>query len=182
MISGKLRQSFESDLAMIAPQAMMFPGLHPLAMMSTLGSHSYPVPPPTRSGPGTAFGMFNAPPYANVPPVLYTPGSTSTGVGHSGSAYTAGLHAVQQAEQTKETVYLYIPNAAVGAVIGTGGSSIREMIQNSGASIKVKIFKIFYSLFYSLFYSKYFIHHSIHHSIQCSIQYFIRYSIEYFIE
>lgn len=37
----------------------------------------------------------------------------------------------------RELVYIYIPNVAVGAVIGTGGSSIRDMIMLSGASIKV---------------------------------------------
>lgn len=40
--------------------------------------------------------------------------------------------------QAKETVHVYIPNAAVGAIIGTGGSAIREMISSSGATIKVR--------------------------------------------
>lgn len=36
-ISAKLRQSYENDLQAMAPQSMMFPGLHPMAMMSTAG-------------------------------------------------------------------------------------------------------------------------------------------------
>lgn len=36
-ISAKLRQSYENDLQAMAPQTMMFPGLHPMAMMATAG-------------------------------------------------------------------------------------------------------------------------------------------------
>lgn len=39
MISSKLRQSYESDLATMAPQMPMFPGLHPMAMMSTYSKY-----------------------------------------------------------------------------------------------------------------------------------------------
>ncbi|CAG2061140.1 unnamed protein product, partial [Timema podura] len=35
LISAKLRQSYENDLQAMAPQSMMFPGLHPMAMMAT---------------------------------------------------------------------------------------------------------------------------------------------------
>lgn len=37
----------------------------------------------------------------------------------------------------QETTYLYIPNNAVGAIIGTKGSHIRNMIRFSGASVKI---------------------------------------------
>lgn len=33
--------------------------------------------------------------------------------------------------------YLYIPNSAVGAIIGTKGSHIRNIIRFSGASVKI---------------------------------------------
>lgn len=46
------------------------------------------------------------------------------------------------AEMQKETVHVYIPNSSVGAIIGTGGSTIRDMINASGASIKVGILSI----------------------------------------
>ncbi|XP_056632572.1 insulin-like growth factor 2 mRNA-binding protein 2 isoform X2 [Diorhabda carinulata] len=80
-ISSKLRQSYENDLQAMAPQTMMFPGLHPMAMMATAG---------TQSG-----------------------------------------------GDTQETTYLYIPNNAVGAIIGTKGSHIRNIIRFSGASVKI---------------------------------------------
>lgn len=38
-ISSKLRQSYENDLQAMAPQTMMFPGLHPMAMMATAGTY-----------------------------------------------------------------------------------------------------------------------------------------------
>ncbi|XP_067138509.1 insulin-like growth factor 2 mRNA-binding protein 1 isoform X2 [Centruroides vittatus] len=117
MISSKLRQSYENDLAAMAPQALMFPGLHPMAMMSTLGAAGYP---PGRGGPATPpYSMYNSPP--SYMPMMYPHGSSSP----------------QQQDSQKETVYLYIPNTAVGAIIGTGGSTIRDMISSSGASIKV---------------------------------------------
>jgi len=142
MISQKLRQSYESDLAAIAPQAVMFPGLHPMAMMSTLGTPNYsmPPPPPPRGGPSSnPFGIYNTQPYS-VPQLMYASGGgTASGVSPSTSALTAGFQAVQGGDQTKETVFLYIPNSAVGAIIGTGGTTIRDMISSSGASIKVCI-------------------------------------------
>ncbi|XP_044268110.1 insulin-like growth factor 2 mRNA-binding protein 1 isoform X3 [Tribolium madens] len=81
-ISAKLRQSYENDLQAMAPQTMMFPGLHPMAMMATAG-------------------------------------------------------AAQGGGDSQETTYLYIPNNAVGAIIGTKGSHIRNIIRFSGASVKI---------------------------------------------
>lgn len=37
----------------------------------------------------------------------------------------------------QETTYLYIPNNAVGAIIGTKGSHIRNIIRFSNASVKI---------------------------------------------
>lgn len=37
----------------------------------------------------------------------------------------------------QETAFLFIPNSAVGAIIGTKGSNIRNTIRFSGASVKV---------------------------------------------
>lgn len=38
---------------------------------------------------------------------------------------------------SQETTFLYIPNNAVGAIIGTKGSHIRNIIRFSGASVKI---------------------------------------------
>lgn len=104
MLSTKLRQSYENDLAAIASQTYMFPGVHPMAMMSTSCS------PSMRGAP---YGMYGGAPYSPAPAFPPSP------------------------DLQKETVFVYIPNSAVGAIIGTGGSTIRDMISSSGASIKV---------------------------------------------
>ncbi|XP_037869390.1 insulin-like growth factor 2 mRNA-binding protein 1 isoform X6 [Bombyx mori] len=102
-ISAKLRQSYENDLQVLAPQSIMFPGLHPMAMMST-GRGFCGAPPP-----------FQPPMYAPL----------------------AGPGAQQGAGDSQETTYLYIPNNAVGAIIGTKGSHIRNIIRFSNASVKI---------------------------------------------
>ena len=125
MISSKLRQSYENDLAAMAPSAMMFPGLHPMNVFSTINHQGYP---PNRPGggpppPPPPYGMYGnpqIPPY-NAP-MMYSPGAPPPNM-----------------EPLKETVHLYIPNSAVGAIIGTGGSTIRDMISSSGAIIKVSM-------------------------------------------
>nr|XP_033331353.1 insulin-like growth factor 2 mRNA-binding protein 2 isoform X1 [Megalopta genalis] len=109
MISNKLRQSYENDLQALTPQSTMFPGLHPMAMMST-----------------ASIG------YNSRGPALY-------GSGHIPYPYQASLPTQQgvPAADTQETVFLYIPNTSVGAIIGTRGSYIRNMIRFSGASVKI---------------------------------------------
>lgn len=106
--SSKLRQSYENDLQAMAPQSIMFPGLHPMAMMSTSGN-SMGFPP--RSG-----NMMAGPSYP-----MYQ--SSSVGGAPPGDAH--------------ETTFLYIPNSAVGAIIGTKGSHIRNIIRFSGATVKI---------------------------------------------
>ncbi|XP_033210747.1 insulin-like growth factor 2 mRNA-binding protein 1 isoform X2 [Belonocnema kinseyi] len=111
MISQKLRQSYENDLQAMAPQSMMFPGLHPMAMMSTAGM-GY-----SSRGPGL-YGSGPAPyPYQSSLPTQQ--GGTPA------------------AADTQETTFLYIPNNSVGAIIGTKGSHIRNIIRFSGASVKI---------------------------------------------
>lgn len=105
-ISSKLRQSYENDLQAMAPQSIMFPGLHPMAMMSTAGNG---MGFPNRGVyPGPGYPMYQPP--AGLPP----------GAG-----------------DIQETTFLYIPNNAVGAIIGTKGSHIRNIIRFSGASVKI---------------------------------------------
>ncbi|XP_074594433.1 IGF-II mRNA-binding protein isoform X2 [Brevipalpus obovatus] len=134
LISCKLRTSYESDLATMTPQMPMFPGLHPMAMMSSYGPQVYP---PSRSGapgPGpSSYGIYGNP-SSYIPPVMPygTPPPPPLPL-----ASGPGGPTISSSDQAKETVYLCIPNAAVGAIIGTGGSTIREMMSSSGASIKV---------------------------------------------
>ena len=88
----------------------MFPGLHPMAMMSTAGMG-----------------------YSSRGPGLY-------GSGPAPYAYQGNLPAQQHPTapaDAQETTFLYIPNNSVGAIIGTKGSHIRNIIRFSGASVKI---------------------------------------------
>lgn len=106
--SSKLRQSYENDLQAMAPQSIMFPGLHPMAMMSTSGN-SMGFPPRTGNMmPGPNYPMYQSSAVGGAPP---------------GDAL--------------ETTFLYIPNSSVGAIIGTKGSHIRNIIRFSGATVKI---------------------------------------------
>ncbi|CAH1394680.1 unnamed protein product [Nezara viridula] len=109
MISAKLRQSYENDLQAMAPQSMMFPGLHPMAMMAT-----------SAMGYGGRGGGYQGGLYSGAYPPVYQP-----------------IPPASHAPDAQETTYLYIPNNAVGAIIGTKGSHIRNMIRFSGASVKI---------------------------------------------
>ena len=43
----------------------------------------------------------------------------------------------QHAAAVIETVHLYVPNAVIGAIIGSKGLFIKSIIKNSNASVKV---------------------------------------------
>lgn len=43
----------------------------------------------------------------------------------------------QYATTVVETVHLYVPNAAIGAIIGSKGLFIKSIIKNSNAAVKV---------------------------------------------
>ena len=107
-VSSKLRAAYETDLAAMSPHSLMFPGLPPTAMMSTVG---------VQSGPGHSSGQSQAAGYR--PGLTGSPGPR----GHS--------------QQLTETTYLYIPNSSVGAIIGTKGSHIRNIIKFSGSTVKI---------------------------------------------
>uniref|UniRef100_A0A8W7P827 RRM domain-containing protein n=1 Tax=Anopheles coluzzii TaxID=1518534 RepID=A0A8W7P827_ANOCL len=123
-ISAKLRQSYENDLQALAPQTIMFPGLHPMAMMSTAGNgmgFTGRTAGATASASGSgATGMY---PGSNFP--MYQPPAGGPAGVPPGSS------------EVQETTYLYIPNNAVGAIIGTKGLHIRNIIRFSGASVKI---------------------------------------------
>jgi len=101
-VSSKLRAAYETDLAAMSPHSIMFPGLPPTAMMSTVS------------------------------------GVQSSGAGFSRPGATPGdRRPFTGSQSSTETTYLYIPNSAVGAIIGTKGSHIRNIIKFSGSSVKI---------------------------------------------
>ena len=96
-VSTKLRAAYETDLAAMTPHSLMFPGLPPAAMMSTATISSHPGPAAAAAGPS------------------YTgPGHRGAGPAHAG----AGRSQLPASQIPTETTYLYIPNTAVGAIIG----------------------------------------------------------------
>lgn len=88
---------------------MMFPGLHPMAMMSTASMN-----------------------YSSRGPSLY--GSGPVSYPYQGNVSTQQRISVNEVQ---EITYLYVPNNSVGAIIGTKGSHIRNIIRFSGASVKI---------------------------------------------
>lgn len=106
--------------------------------------HIHSLPSPTAPPPAAFYGGYAPLPYSIYP----SPGQTaSMGAygslpGPSASApYMGGMyiHPASNVDNVKETSTVYIPNSVVGAIIGRGGQTIRDMITSSGASIKVLI-------------------------------------------
>ncbi|KAJ8982520.1 hypothetical protein NQ317_018561 [Molorchus minor] len=128
-ISSKLRQSYENDLQAMAPQTMMFPGLHPMAMMATAVIREARVKTRDSEEKISDLEQVDCTGIGYGSRGLYTGQAPYPGMYPAGSSQAGG--------DTQETTYLYIPNNAVGAIIGTKGSHIRNIIRFSGASVKI---------------------------------------------
>jgi hypothetical protein len=48
-------------------------------------------------------------------------------------------YSLQNAPVVIETVHLYVPNAIIGAIIGTKGLFIKSIMKNSNAMVKVNV-------------------------------------------
>lgn len=92
------------------------------------GGYTVPYIGYPTAGPSSAATAMAA--YSSAPP----PGASYMSMGAGGYMHPATIASV---DNVKETSTVYIPNTVVGAIIGRGGQSIRDMITNSGASIKV---------------------------------------------
>lgn len=128
-VSTKLRAAYESDLAVMTPHSLMFPGLPPAAMMSTAGISSGPGPSNTAFTGHRGAGGHPQGQSPGVGGAVGGPGAFMPGAGPRPGMSPGG--------QSQETTYLYIPNTAVGAIIGTKGSHIRNIIKFSGSSVKI---------------------------------------------
>lgn len=150
-ISTKLRTCYESDfgpfglaspLMMAPPHLAMMPPLPPPSGPSSGGrggeGHrgSYGHHPAATGYPGyphtapyvpipSAAGLFH-PSYAAYPG---SPGQPLSPAGAVGSFFPP--------DTAKYTATIFVPGNAVGAIIGSGGQTIREMMNSSGAVIKV---------------------------------------------
>jgi transcription antitermination factor NusA-like protein len=101
------------------PTAPMFPPFYPQQQQQQQNYISQPPPPQQQQQ------NFNQQ-QATTPP--------SSQQQQSGPSSTSSH---QQLDYDFETVYLYVPNQAVGAIIGTKGQFIKNLIKLSGASIKI---------------------------------------------
>ncbi|XP_022645419.1 insulin-like growth factor 2 mRNA-binding protein 1 isoform X2 [Varroa jacobsoni] len=114
------------------------------------GGHGTGMGPPPPPPPPPAYPPpFHRPPLPPPPPHAHhggpggPAGAGGHGLPHYGPPYgpmgvpAPGGHFYPPGDGSVETVQVWVPSCTVGAIIGTGGSSIREMIRVSGCSIKV---------------------------------------------
>ncbi|XP_051927561.1 insulin-like growth factor 2 mRNA-binding protein 3 isoform X1 [Hippocampus zosterae] len=123
-VMKKIRESYESDMAAMNLQSNLIPGLNLNALglfpsgTPGMGPSMSHVPPPGPGGP--AFGCS---PYGGEGP-FWAP------VMSASSQPLAG-------HPESETVHLFIPALAVGAIIGKQGQHIKQLSHFAGASIKI---------------------------------------------
>lgn len=135
LVSAKLRQSYENDLQAMAPQSIMFPGLHPMAMMSTGNQAAMGGVGGVGGGVGGGAGGAGGASGGGAQGAYPSRSAVFPGANYPMYQPPAGLP--PGASEQLETTYLYIANTAVGAIIGTKGSHIRNIIRFSSASVKI---------------------------------------------
>uniref|UniRef100_I3J9Y3 Insulin-like growth factor 2 mRNA binding protein 3 n=1 Tax=Oreochromis niloticus TaxID=8128 RepID=I3J9Y3_ORENI len=125
-VMKKIRESYESDMAAMNLQSNLIPGLN----LNALGLF-----------PTTAPGM--GPSMSSITPPGAHGGSSSFGCspyGGEGPFWAPMLSASSQSlagHPESETVHLFIPALAVGAIIGKQGQHIKQLSHFAGASIKI---------------------------------------------
>ncbi|XP_070623091.1 insulin-like growth factor 2 mRNA-binding protein 3 isoform X3 [Erythrolamprus reginae] len=114
-IMKKIRESYENDIAAMNLQAHLIPGLN----LNALGLF-----PPSSSGiPPPAVGVAPATASSSYPPF--------------GFCHFLPYSYRGQQQPESETVHLFIPALAVGAIIGKQGQHIKQLSRFAGASIKI---------------------------------------------
>ncbi len=134
------------------PHGGIFPGLHPAAVMSMPGMVASPsagsaapqqhMIGPAGGGPPPPVGHTNgnrhSPAAGSSPSTAFINGggSRSNRFDAPYSPHVAAAAAAAAAHQ-QETTHLYVPNSAVGAIIGPKGNNIRYIMKFSGAAVKI---------------------------------------------
>ncbi|KPM03425.1 insulin-like protein growth factor 2 mRNA-binding protein 1-like protein [Sarcoptes scabiei] len=123
-----------------SPASVLAPSGNSVSSLSSgTGTTSHSVPPtPTQASSAALYNpyglTFMYPPHSQG----HTNISTHFGSGPSSASYMNFMNPMLSSmDNIKETVTIFIPNSVVGAIIGRGGSTIREMMSISGAVIKV---------------------------------------------
>ncbi|XP_031651076.1 insulin-like growth factor 2 mRNA-binding protein 3 isoform X3 [Oncorhynchus kisutch] len=127
-VMKKVRESYENDVAAMNLQSNLIPGLN----LNALGLFPGGAP-----GMGPSMGHNVPPPGAQGG---YSFGSSS--FGGEGPFWASVLSGSSQpvsgqGQPESETVHLFIPALAVGAIIGKQGQHIKQLSRYAGASIKI---------------------------------------------
>uniref|UniRef100_A0A8C7KFL5 Insulin-like growth factor 2 mRNA-binding protein 3 n=3 Tax=Oncorhynchus TaxID=8016 RepID=A0A8C7KFL5_ONCKI len=125
-VMKKVRESYENDVAAMNLQSNLIPGLN----LNALGLFPGGAP-----GMGPSMGHNVPPPGAQGG---YSFGSSSFGgEGPFWASVLSGSSQPVSGQPESETVHLFIPALAVGAIIGKQGQHIKQLSRYAGASIKV---------------------------------------------
>ncbi|XP_048414635.1 insulin-like growth factor 2 mRNA-binding protein 3 isoform X2 [Stegostoma tigrinum] len=116
-IMKKIRESYDNDMAAMNLQAHLIPGLN-LKALGLFPQSSPVLPPPSVPPAYTPFGSY--PNFCDV----YEVSSIASG-------------GQQLAQSESETVHVFIPALAVGAIIGKKGQHIKQLSRYAEASIKI---------------------------------------------
>ncbi|XP_029700792.1 insulin-like growth factor 2 mRNA-binding protein 3 isoform X1 [Takifugu rubripes] len=125
-VMKKIREAYESDVAAMNLQSNLIPGLNLNALglfpsgTPGMGPSMSSLPPPGAHG-GYSFGCS---PYGVEGPLW-------------ASMMPASSQPPAQGNPESETVHLFIPTLAVGAIIGKQGQHIKQLSHFAGASIKI---------------------------------------------
>uniref|UniRef100_A0A8C2Q196 Insulin-like growth factor 2 mRNA binding protein 3 n=1 Tax=Cyprinus carpio TaxID=7962 RepID=A0A8C2Q196_CYPCA len=114
-IMKKIRESYENDVAAMHLQSNLIPGLNLNALGIFPGAASGGMSPSVVSGP---------PGQTSVPRLVAAQGVSL-------------MYLCPQPQVESETVHLFIPALAVGAIIGKQGQHIKQLSRFAGASIKI---------------------------------------------
>ncbi|XP_042292346.1 insulin-like growth factor 2 mRNA-binding protein 3 isoform X1 [Thunnus albacares] len=126
-VMKKIRESYESDMAAMNLQSNLIPGLNLNALglfpsgTPGMGPSMSSVPPP---GAHAGCSSFGCSPYGGEGPFW-------------ASMLSASSQPLAQGHPESETVHLFIPALAVGAIIGKQGQHIKQLSHFAGASIKI---------------------------------------------
>ncbi|KAG9330935.1 hypothetical protein JZ751_021606 [Albula glossodonta] len=157
-VMKKIRESYENDMAAMNLQANLIPGLNlnALGLFPSSGPNMAPSmmggPPPGAQASYPSYGVSSCP-FGSDAPFWHSVVSTSetgcevcssgeTGCEVRSSGETgcevrsSGETGCEQPES--ETVHLFIPALAVGAIIGKQGQHIKQLSRFAGASIKAQ--------------------------------------------
>ncbi|KPP71981.1 hypothetical protein Z043_109069 [Scleropages formosus] len=130
-IMKKVREAYENDIAAMNQQAHLIPGLNLGALGLFPPSSSIPPPPSGNAASGTPYGSFGVSTLRrrqiNTPPFLFGMLRSTTTLSDS----------IRSQTPEQETVHVYIPAQAVGAIIGKKGQHIKQLSRFAGASIKI---------------------------------------------